>query len=57
VSADDLGDFGVLARAKPDCSSVRELLEDFLGGEIPVGVEEALIVQDVDQIVRDLDDG
>jgi hypothetical protein len=57
VPADDLGDFGVLARAKPDCGSVRELLEDFLGGEIPVGVEETLVVQDVDEIIGDLEGG
>jgi hypothetical protein len=44
VPADNLGDFDVLPRAEPRCSSVRELLEDFLGGEIPVGVEEPLVV-------------
>jgi hypothetical protein len=44
VSADDLGDFDVLPRAEPGRSSVRELLEDFLGGEIPVRGEEPLVV-------------
>jgi hypothetical protein len=40
VPAYDLGDFGVLPWAEAVGGAVGELLEDFLGGEIPVAVEE-----------------
>jgi hypothetical protein len=40
VAAHDFGDFGVLPWAEAVRGAVGKLLEDFLGGEIPVAAEE-----------------
>ncbi len=44
MSADNLGDFDVLARAERGCGSVRELLEDLLGGEVSAAIKQLLVV-------------
>ena len=44
VAADNLGDFDILAGAEGGGGTVRELLQDFLGGEVAAAVEELLVV-------------
>jgi len=44
VAADNLGDFDILAGAEGGGGAVRELLQDFLGGEVAAAVEELLVV-------------
>lgn len=56
VPADDFGDFGVLLRAEPVCGSVGELLEDFFASQLPGGIEQPLVVEDVDEVIGNLGD-